>query len=149
MKTIFNKGILFLALTISPPFMFTSCSSSSNDDGDTTVQTPKPDSTIKELLGTYKGTLKVFDGGVKTYYDAEIIFSSAGEKTVRIAPKKDQPYSIVTVKDLPLTTQSGTYYISQNAQGIFNYESKSKFLILLTEKTAETDIAYSFEGNKI
>lgn len=150
----FRKTILhyfaILSFVALPVISLSSCGGGGGDDDDIDIEDVQ-DSSLKPLLGTYTGKITVYPvgGGVQEFYDAEVTLTDAGNSKVKITPKAGQPYSSATPKDVKITTlnAAGVWY-GKDSQGTVHYTDESKHLLLITEKTSETDVRFSFDGEK-
>lgn len=147
-RKIFQKFLTILSITTLSFVFLVSCNKDDDDDNAKQVA----ESSLKPLLGTYKGKIKVFPlaGGVNEYFDAEVTLTDAGDNKVRITPKAGQPYSSATPKEIKITilgNSIGTWY-GLDAQGTITYDQKANHLMLITEENAATDIKFIFEGPK-
>ncbi|MFD2554256.1 hypothetical protein [Sphingobacterium tabacisoli] len=137
----FMKRNSFLAVMLfaCASLIFASCSK--DDD-----KAPEGGS-IDAAIGTYVGTVKVIGG--KDYYNAVINVTKVDASHVKIEAKSGEEYSGVAPKTMKV---SNTHNISINTlsepNGSFLYSIEDKTVILMTSKTQENEIYYSFEGTK-
>ena len=143
MKTAkFKISILNVLIVFFTSAFFIGCSK--DDDGGPN------DTGIDVATGTFKGTLEINTGAGSTHYNAIITVSKVSNNQVKITAKSGEAYSQVTAKTIQVSTSGieGEGVHGDDPQGYFMYEIANKRLKVLTKETANTDIAYEFEGAK-
>lgn len=137
-KTLFASLLCLLIIST----VITGCSKDDDDNNG-------PGSGAAEVVaGTYKGQLSV---GGEEFYDAIIIATDEGDSKVKFAAKSGEAYSDVTpqtmlAKSIGASASAGI--IAQGANGTFSFDPETKYIVMYTTKTADTDIEFSFQGTK-
>ncbi|WP_313091495.1 hypothetical protein [Chryseobacterium flavum] len=127
----------FLMLVVGN--IFFSCKNSDDDD-------PAPaQHGIDIATGTFKGTMKI--EGVD-YYNAIVNVSKIDDSHVKVQPKGGEAYSVATPKTINVSNSAGVGVSGSDSQGNFNYMISTKSLQIYTQKTAESDVRFYFEGEK-
>ncbi len=137
----FMKRNSFLAVMFfaCASLVFASCSKDKDE---------APASGIDEAVGTYVGTLEIF-GSTKEHYNAEITVTKVDGSNLKIVAKAGEEYSGVAAKTMKVERN---YNVSINTllepNGDFMYSIADKTVLILTKKTQEGEITYTFNGKK-
>lgn len=133
MKKLLSKyfiGSIFLISALS----FFACGS---DDDDDNVR-PNEKSASATLAGTYKGSLSIPDH----IYDVTLTVTDLGNDKVRVSTDKGN----TTSKDIAVKWNTdGKSILGSDGQGVIVYMLDEKYLSVVTKKTSDTDVMFSFE----
>lgn len=150
-RLILSKLVFAIVMLISASFALSSCSKS-NDEVPTRNQ-----GKIEDAVGTYKGTIKIYGlDSPSELYNVIIEVSKASDNSLRVKAKSGETYSIVTEKVFKVSVTDSfnpdpvdVVSLSGSTEGLFHYDGVAKTISVITNKQSETDIYYSFEGDKM
>lgn len=146
---ILSKFVFAVFMFMSTTLFFSSCS---KDEDQPAGRKGK----IEDAVGTYKGTIVIHDfDGPNELYNVIIEVTKASDNSLRVKAKTGEVYSLVTEKVFKVSVTDSfnpdpvdVVSLSGSTEGLFHYDGVAKTVAIITSKQSETDVAYSFEGDK-
>ncbi|WP_257657115.1 hypothetical protein [Parapedobacter lycopersici] len=132
--------MLSVLLLLVTGVLITGCSKDDDQPGEVDV--------AAVMAGTYKGTLTI---GAEEYFGAELSATAAGGNKIKFSPKSGEAYSHATPTTMAMQAPSGNPrdgLIAQGPEGSAAFQAAEKNLIVVTQKMAEEDVSFTFEGTK-
>lgn len=148
-----NAKIALLAVASVLTFgtITTGCSKDDNDGHEEPIK-----GTIDVAVGTYKGKLSSSNtNGSYEWFDAIVIVTKEGTNKLKVSAKSGEEYSYVTPKTF--TVETGAFFgentqdivsLTGSLEGVFHYYGSNKNIRVITDKQAETDVYFNFDGVK-
>lgn len=143
-------SLLAICAMVTLGAITTSCSK----DKDGTEQLAKGN--VDAMVGSYKGKVTVFQelpgsGAKRDFFDAIITVSKVGNDKVKLTAKSGEAYSSITEKTMNVMLIPGSKNVmaaTGDVNGTFIFNAEIKSLTALTQKQAESDVMFAFEGVK-
>lgn len=146
-----NRMVLAVLMSVMTLSVLSSCS---KDDA---TEQPVGKGKIEDAVGSYKGTINIYDLDYSNeQYNVILEVTKASDNSLRVKAKSGQPYSMVTEKVFRVSVTNSfnpapvdVVSLSGSTEGLFHYDGVAKTISVITSKQSETDISYSFEGDKM
>jgi len=131
-KLMYGLMIAFAAVS------FAGCSKSDDES--------KPNTGINAAIGTYKGKISIIGGPEK--FDQLLVVTKVSDNKIKVTAQNADLK--LPVKELQVSNNSNMVIASPGTEpnGNFIYTFENKSILFVSNRTAEGELQYSFEGTK-